>query len=142
MTRAIYMAIFIGFLRRILRKALEPTGSSRVDPFSPGGKTYGMYMVDVDLHEVYFRYGWEFTVPEDAESVRLFIELRKRFEQKYNGFETGRMPFSILLLGSSVSDTRWTSYPKYMDYRSVLERAWADLTTIMPGEWLRFPNDA
>lgn len=134
------MAIFIGFLRRMLRKALAPAGGSRVDPFSPGGKTYSMYMVDSDLHEVYFRYGWKFAVPEDAESVRLFREIRIWFEQKYNGSETG-MPFSILLLSSSLSDTRWVSYPRYMDYRSVLEHAWADLTTVIPGEWLRFPND-
>ena len=141
MTRAVYISIFIGFLRRLLRKALEPTGSSRVDPFSPGGKTYGMYMIDTDLHEVYFKYGWNFSVPADDASARRFIELRQRFEQQYTDAETG-MPFCITLLPSAVSDTRWVRYPRYMDYRSVLERAWADLTTIMPGEWLRFPNDA
>jgi len=140
LTRAVYIAIFIGFIRRLLRKVLVPTGSSPVDPFSPGGKTYSMYMIDTDLHEVYFKYGWEFYIPVDSASVRRFIELRQRFEQRYTGTETG-MPFGILLLSSSVSDTRWTSYPRYMDYRSVLEHAWADLTSIMPGEWLRFPND-
>ena len=140
MTRAVYIAIFIGFLRRLLRKTQVPAGRRPVDPFSPGGKTYSMYMVDIDLHEVYFKYGWEVAVPADAESVRRFIEIRKWLEQKYTDAETG-MPFCILLLSSSVSDTRWTSYPRYMDYRSVLEHAWADLTTVIPGEWLRYPND-
>ena len=140
MTRAFYTAIVLCFLRRLLRKILAPAGSSRVDPFSPGGKTYSMYMMDSDLHEVYFKYGWEFYVPADNASVRRFTELRLWVEQKYSRAETG-MPFGILLLSSSVSYTRWTSYPRYMDYRSVLEHAWADLTSIMPGEWLRFPID-
>lgn len=140
MRKAIYLSIFLWFVRRLLRKTLAPAGRRPVDSFGPGGKTYRMYMVDVDRLEVYFRYGWEFSVPSDAESVRRFVEIRKWFEPKYTDAETG-MPFCILLLSSSVSDTRWTSYPRYMDYRSVLEHAWADLTMVMPEEWLRFPND-
>ena len=141
MRKAIYLSIFLWFVRRLLRKtkpaSREVVSGSPGNPLPPSGK-YAMFLVDHCEEPYYFMYGSKFEVPDDAVSRLKLDTLQKLIKFHYSAAQT-QVAFNVEILPSEGPEDFVGMYPAwntyYEQYDKIMTEAYSHVLDIIPSGW-------
>lgn len=142
MRKAIYLAIFLWFVRRVIRKtkpvSREVVSGPSGNPLPASGK-YALFLVDHCEEPYYFMYGSKFEVPDDVDSRLKLDTLQRLIKFHYSAAQTN-VAFNVEILPSKGPEdmvgeySRWTR-ENYERYDKVMSAAYGHVLDIIPAEW-------
>ena len=141
MRKAIYLSIFLWFVRRLLRKtqpaSREVVSGSPSNPLPPSGQ-YALFLVDHCEEPYYFMYGSKFEVPDDADSRLKLDTLQRLIKFHYSAAQT-HVAFNVEILPSEGPEVFVGMYPAwytyYVQYDTIMSVAYGHVLDIIPSGW-------
>ena len=142
MKKAIYVAIVLWFVRRVIRKTKPVSretvsGSPGNPPLPPSGK-YALFLVDHCEEPYYFMYGSKFEVPDDTDS-RNRLDILQRLIKFHCNAAQPNVAFKVEVLPSDGPEDFVEMYPAwktyYEQYDKIMSEAYGHVLDLIPARW-------